>query len=124
MPPVSVQERESSVKYFDLEFESQKQPADLLRDCLASFTGQLASNGYMLTSQSEVTVTYHRKYRHWGVILLAIVFFPIGLLALLITDDATITATVEPDEDTGGSVLIVTGTGPKNVRDGFETLQL
>jgi hypothetical protein len=112
------------VKYFDLEFESHKQPADLLRDCLANFTGQLAANGYILTSQSEVAVTYHRKYRHWGVILLAIVFFPIGLLALLITDDATITATVEPDDSTGGSVLIVTGTSPKNVREGFETLQL
>ncbi|HKT83044.1 MAG TPA: hypothetical protein VJQ84_04325 [Solirubrobacterales bacterium] len=107
-----------------LEGRSQKAPADLLRDCLATFTGQLAVNGYMLASQSEVAVTYHRKYRHWGVILLAIVFFPIGLLALLITDDATITATVEPDEDSGGSVLILTGTGPKNVRSAFENLRL
>lgn len=112
------------MKYFDLEFESEKQPADLLRDCLASFTGQLANNGYMLTSQSDVAVTYHRKYRHWGVILVAIFFFPIGLLALLITDDATITATVEPNDETGGSALIVTGKGPKNVRRGFEALQL
>lgn len=112
------------MKYFDLRFETAKKPEDLLREALATCTGQLAENGYALTSQSEVAITYHRKYRHWAIILLAIVFFPIGLLALLITDDATITATIEPNRDTGGSVLIVNGKAPKNVRNGFETLQI
>jgi hypothetical protein len=114
----------AAVKYFDLEFDSEKQPADLLRDCLITLNGELAANGYMLTSQSDVAVTYHRKYRHWGVILIAIVFFPIGLLALLITDDATITATVEPGSATGGARLSIAGQGPKNVRRGFEEMQI
>ena len=104
------------MKYFDLEFETPKQQQEVLREALAACTGQLAANGYMLTSQSEVAITYHRKYRHWGVILLAVVFFPIGLLALLITDDATITATIEPDDGSGGSVLVINGKAPKNVR--------
>jgi hypothetical protein len=91
---------------------------------LTTWTGQLANNGYLLVAQSETTVTYHRKYRHWGVILLAVVFFPIGLLALLITDDATITATVESDETLGGSTLTITGKAPRNVRRGFEELSL
>jgi hypothetical protein len=112
------------MKYFDLEFESSKEPADLLRETLVAWTGQLAANGYTLTSQSDVAVTYHRKYRHWLVIVLAICFFRIGLLFLLVTDDATITATIDRDDDTGGSVLIINGKGPKNVRKGFETLQV
>jgi hypothetical protein len=113
-----------AVKYFDLEFETPKQQQEVLREALAACTGQLAANGYMLTSQSEVAITYHRKYRHWGVVLLAVLFFPIGLLALLITDDATITATIEPDDDSGGSVLIINGKAPKNVRKGFEELRI
>jgi hypothetical protein len=113
-----------AVKYFDLKFETSKQQQEVLREVLSACTGQLAANGYMLTSQSEVAITYHRKYRHWGVILLAVVFFPIGLLALLITDDATITATIERGDDSGGSVLIINGKAPKNVRKGFEELRI
>lgn len=112
------------MKHFDLEFDSAKQPQDLLREALAACTGQLAANGYMLTSQSEVAITYHRKYRHWSVILLAVALFPLGLLALLITDDATITATIEPDDNTGGSILVINGLAPKNVRTAFASLHL
>lgn len=54
------------MKYFDLEFATPKQQQEVQREALAACTGQLAANGYMLTSQSEVAITYHRKYRHWG----------------------------------------------------------
>lgn len=112
------------MRYFDLEFESEKKPDVVMRETLTTWTGQLASNGYTLTSQSDVAITYHRKYRHWIVIVLAICFFPLGLLLLLITEDATITATVEPDDDTGGTAMIINGKAPKNVRRGFEQLQM
>ena len=112
------------MKYFNLEFQSDKRPADLLRETLVSWTGQLADNGYALTSQSEVAVTFHRKYRHWAVILLAIVFFPFGLLALLITEDATVTATIDRGDDGDGSVLVVNGRAPCNVRRAFEVMEV
>jgi hypothetical protein len=112
------------MKYFDLEFESTKEPDEVMRETITSWTGPLAANGYTLTSQSDIAVTYHRKYRHWFVIVLAIFFFPIGLLFLLITDDATITATVERDDETGGTALIINGNGSKNVRKGFEALEV
>jgi hypothetical protein len=108
---------------FHLEFEAGKPPNQLLREILRDWTGDLAANGYRLTSQSEVGVSFHRKYRHWGVILLAILLFPIGLLFLLITEDATITATVEPI-DAAGSRLLVSGRGPKNVRRALETMEV
>jgi hypothetical protein len=113
----------TGVKHFDLEFESDSQPEVVLQECLATWTGQLAANGYLLVAQSKTTVTYHRKHRHWAVILLAIVFFPIGLLALLITGDATITATVE-GRGVGGSALGITGKAPRDVRQGFEELRV
>jgi hypothetical protein len=112
------------VKYFDLEFETDKPPTDVRRELLSTLTGQLAANSYTLSSQSDVGVTYNRTYRRWYVIALAICLFPIGLLFLLASDVATITATVEQDDETGGSVLIINGRGPKNVRRGFEALQV
>lgn len=112
------------MKYFDLEFESQKAPADLLRETLQVWTGQLGSNGYKLVSQTDVTLTYSRTYRPWPAILFAVILFPIGLLFLLITEEAAITAAVEDDEDTGGSALIVNGKGPKSVRRAFEAMEV
>src|SRR4051794_3387966 len=107
------------VKYFDYEYPTTKSAATVQRELLQSWTGQLGAWGYDLTSQSEVGVTYSRKYRRWWVILLAIITFPIGLLFLLITDTSVITATIEPDDDTGGSVLVINGSAPKKVREGF-----
>jgi hypothetical protein len=112
------------MKYFDLEFESDQAPSDLLRDVLSTWTGQLAANGYTLTSQSDLAVTYHQKFRRWYIIALAILLFPIGLLFLLAADDATITATVDRDDETKKSILLINGRGPKNVRKGFEALQI
>jgi hypothetical protein len=112
------------VKSFDLELETDKQPTQLLREALQTMTGQLGSSGYKLVGQTEATLSYSRTYRPWPAILFAICLFPIGLLFLLITAEATIIATVEDDDDTGGAVLLINGKGPKNVRQGFETLQI
>ena len=112
------------MKRFDLEIETTESIDDLRREFLTSWTGELAACGFSLTSQSDVGVTFSRRYRRWYVIVLAILLFPIGLLFLLVTDEATITAAVEPDDDTGGSVLIVRGKASKEIRDGFERMRL
>lgn len=113
-----------AAKSFDHEFATPKSAATIQRELIQTWTGQLAKWGYDLTSQSDVGVTYGRTYRPWWVIAIAICLFPIGLLALLVTETSVITATIEPDVETGGSVLIVNGTGPKKVRDGFERLEV
>jgi len=112
------------MKYFDLEFTSPKSRDEVRREVLSVWTPQLAANGYSITSQSDIGVTYSRKYRRWYIILLAILFFPIGLLFLLATDEATITAAVEKDDDTGGTELLVNGWAPKNVRRGLADLEV
>lgn len=109
------------MKHFDYEHTTEKGTDTVRRELLQTLTGQLAGWGYDLTSQSDVGVTYSRKYRRWYIILLAVCLFPIGLLFLLASDTATITATIEPDDETGGSVLIINGTAPKKLCRGFAT---
>jgi hypothetical protein len=110
------------MEQFDLEFRAEKSPKEILRECLAVWTGQLADNGYALTSQSDVGVSYSRKYWRWYIIALAVFLFPIGLLFLLVRDEATITATIS--HENGESVLVVNGTAPTNVREAFEDLEI
>lgn len=112
------------MRSFDFEFKTPKSSGEVTREVVTLWTGQLANHGYTLTSQSEVAVAYHRTYRPQWTIAVAILLFPIGLLALLATDDATITAAVETDEETGGSTLIVNGKGPKEVEQAFEAMQV
>jgi hypothetical protein len=112
------------MKRFEFEFPSAK-PADTVRrELLQAWTGPLAGWGYDLTSQSDVGVTFSRKYRRWYLILLAVCLFPIGLLFLLVSETAVITATIDPDQGNGGSVLAVSGTAPKKVAGAFATLEV
>jgi hypothetical protein len=111
------------VKYFDLELESPKDPAALRREFLAGWTGSLAEWGYTLTSQSDVGATFHRRYRSLWLALPVVLLFPIGLVFLLITSNATITAIVEPDDDSSGSVLMINGRAPRRLRKGFEGME-
>lgn len=111
------------LQHFDLHFESEQPPTEVLRDCLSLWTGQLADHGYSLISQSDIGISYRRKYWRWYVILLAALLFPIGLLFLLSRVEATITATLEPRSD-GGTKLAINGLAPKNVCTAFEELQI
>lgn len=110
------------MEQFDLQFESEQAPSQVIRECLAAWTSQLAENGYSLRSQSDVGLSYGRRYWRWYIIALAVFLFPIGLVFLLVKDEATITATVA--DRPGGSLLVVTGTAPSNVRAAFTTLEL
>lgn len=112
------------MKYFDLEFETDKPPTTVRRELLSVWTGELAGVGYSLSSQSDIGVTYSRKYRRWYIIALAILLFPIGLLFLFAADEATIAATIDQDDDSGHTILIVNGTGPKNVRQGLAEMEI
>lgn len=114
----------AAMKYFDFEHESPtKSPDALRREFLANWTNNLADWGYSITSQSEDAITFHRKYRSWWLAVPIILLFPIGLLALLITSEATITAIIEPDDDSDGSVLMVNGRAPRRLRKEFARLK-
>jgi hypothetical protein len=111
------------MKDFSYRFETTKAPADVLRECLSEWNGQLSEHGYNLATQSEFGLTYLRRYRPWWLVLPCLIFFPIGLLALIYTEEAQITATV--DRDAGGVThLAVTGRAPKDIQEGFANLEI
>jgi hypothetical protein len=110
------------VQDFHVEYRTTKPRQDVLRECLEVWTGQLGAHGYQLTSQTDVGLSYHRKYRPPWLIIPIVLLFPIGLLFLLVRYDATITATIAPEAD--GSLLVASGKGPKKVREAFENMEV
>lgn len=112
------------MKDFEIrDVNAEASPAEVLREAVSNWTAPLASWGYVLAALSDTTVTYNRKYRPWIAILVAIFFFPIGLLALLYTEHATITALAEPDEARGGTELVIKGSAPRKLRRSLEDLR-
>lgn len=108
------------MKYFTVELRLDEPVEEARRRLLSEWTSELAENGYSLTSQSELAVTYEREYRQWLVICLAIFFFPLGLLFLLIKSQAAISAML--DGDSGETVLTIKGQGPRYMRKHFKRL--
>jgi hypothetical protein len=111
------------VKDFSYQFETPKAPTEVLGECLAEWNGQLSGHGYNLTTQSEFGLTYLCRYRPWWLVFPCVLLFPLGLLALIYTEEAQITATVNRDEN-GTTHLSVTGRAPKKVREGFANLEV
>lgn len=108
---------------FTYTFETSKNQSTLLRECLAEWNPQLSSHGYQLTTQSEIGLTYLRRFRPWWIVFPVILLFPIGLLFLIYKQEAQITATVSPNEGSGSS-LTVTGTGPKAIAEAFAQMEV
>ena len=107
---------------FTREITTDKQPATLLTECISDWSGQLAQHNYVLTTQSEIGLTYHKRYWPKWAIVIAILFFPFGLVALFAKDDATITATFTPSDS--GTVMLVSGKGPKAVAEAFAAMEV
>jgi hypothetical protein len=107
---------------FKRELTTEKPPATLLREFVAESSGQLAKHNYVLTTQSEAAVSFHKRYWPTWAIAVALLLFPIGLLALFAKDDATITATFTPEGN--GTRLLVTGKAPKGVAAAFEEMEI
>lgn len=110
------------MKEFTQEISTDKQPATLLSECISEWTGQLSGYNYKLTTQSEVGLTFHKRYTPWWLLFLILLLFPLGLLFLLVKSDATITATFTPDG--GGTRLLVTGRAPKEVIRAFSEMEV
>jgi hypothetical protein len=110
------------VQDFARELTTEKPPATLLREFVAECSGQLAKHNYVLTSQSEAAVSFHKRYWPKWAIVVAVVLFPIGLVALFAKDDATITATFTPEG--GGTRLLVTGKAPGGVAAAFAEMEI
>jgi hypothetical protein len=110
------------VKDFSREIITDKQPATLLSECIAEWSGQLAQHNYVLTTQSEAGLSFHKRYWPTWAIAVAVLLFPFGLVALFAKDDATITATFTPSDK--GTVMLVSGKAPKSVVHAFQAMDV
>ena len=110
------------MKEFTRETTAEKPRDALIAEALQSMTLPLARHGYKLDSQTDGTLTYVRKYRHWLVYAACIFLFPLGLLTLLIVERAYITITFQQEGQT--TTMRIAGEGTKKVKQAFETLTL
>jgi hypothetical protein len=82
-------------------------PSTAIHKWQARYTPWLGQHGYRQTGQGHDVLTYTRSYFPWWTILLAIILFPIGLLALLLKAHAILTVSYEPEAE--GSRVTVAG---------------
>jgi hypothetical protein len=81
----------------------------------------LARHGYTLTERSPYRLVFRRTRRPAWTILVAIILFPFGLLALLYQDSEQIAIDLQPQ---GTSTLVsATGIAPLDVRRAFAALE-
>jgi Domain of unknown function (DUF1707) len=81
----------------------------------------LARHGYALVDRSPYRLVFRRSRRPVWTILVAIVLFPFGLLALLYQDSEQITIDLQPQ---GSSTLVsASGVAPLDVRRAFAILE-
>ena len=107
------------MKQFTHTAETTNQPADARRGLMSEVVPTLGDWQYTIVSDSEDAIAMQREYRSWVVIVLAIFFFPIGLLFLLIKSTALLTFTFAPT-DTGTRIQIA-GRAPRPVAKALQT---
>jgi hypothetical protein len=65
------------------QFSTAEPVGQVRQNLLAEITPMLNEYGYQLAAQNEQGLTYLHRYRSIWIITCCIIFFPIGLLALL-----------------------------------------
>jgi len=81
----------------------------------------LARHGFALVERSPYRLVFRRTRRPAWTILLAIVLFPFGLLALLYQDSEQIAIDLQPQGT--GTLVSATGIAPLDVRRAFAMLE-
>jgi hypothetical protein len=104
-------------EHFEHEFSRDVSQDELL----GWLTPAFAQQNYNLTTQSDQSYTYTRRYHPGGIIFLAVILFPIGLLFLLSEKrSAAITATLA---EADGSIRVkLRGHAPPKLRRQLEEL--
>ncbi len=90
---------------------------------LSTIAPRLADHGYKLVSESPTGLVFEWRSRPAWTILLAIVAFPIGLLALTVTRDERIVISLSERQE-GGTEMIIHGSAPRRIRKAFLNLRL
>jgi hypothetical protein len=98
---------------------SSSPPAVVLTNVINEYTRYMDGWGFRVADQSTNGVTWTRLSRSGWVIVVCIVTFPIGLLALLAPKrEDRITMSFTPSGS--GTLVVIAGSGPLDVKRFFE----
>ena len=97
-------------------------PPDYTRGvALNTIAPGLNSQGFAMFGQTPSQLNFRKDGNKVLGIVLAVMFFPFGLIALRFTRDEQVTIAIEP-ETADRTALIIHGTASRSVRRGFATL--
>ena len=101
--------------------ELEATPEVARREAFTVIAPALARHGYKLEIEGAA-LTFHRRRRPGWTVVVAILAFPLGLLALLHTELDEIVIEIGPGAG-GGTALLIHGTGSLAVRRAFAQLR-
>jgi len=96
------------MRRFDLQLTTSKPPNAVRQQLVRNLGPPLARYGYEVTSQTDDSVVFTKKFRPWYTIF--------GRRTV------SIVATIEPAGDPTASTLSVAGVGPRKVSGAFRSL--
>ncbi len=98
-------------------------PSEVRGALLTKIAPPLNENGFGLVQQSPSHLVFENSKRPPWTIIVAVVFFPVGLIALLPDHTERITISLE-EFGQGETMMFITGSGPRRVRKAFMSLAL
>ena len=99
---------------FKTRIRSAKAVGAVRDTAMRTVVPELIADGYRLTSQSPTSLILERTYRPAWTYFLAVIVFPVGLVALLHTDTSQVVIHLEPLAS--GTLVQVSGTARLGVR--------
>jgi DUF1707 SHOCT-like domain len=105
---------------FKTRIRSAKSVTAVRDKAMRSVVPELIADGYRLTSQSPTSLILERTYRPAWTYFLAVIVFPVGLVALLHTDSSQVVIHLESVGS--GSLVQVSGTARRRVRGAVREL--
>jgi Domain of unknown function (DUF1707) len=96
-------------------------PDRAMQDLLRFVAPVLHGHGYELRERTPYRLLFERSRRPVWTFVIAVLFFPIGLLALLHKDQARVAIDLSPAGD--GTLVAASGAAPLVVRQAFRRLE-
>ena len=108
-------------RYFSASWRVPASPERTMHDILTRVAPPLNDSGYELRERGPYRLRYVRSRRPVWTFALAVLLFPIGLLALLYTEERHVAIELQPSG--AGTVVTAAGVAPPDVHDAFRRLE-
>lgn len=109
------------MKNFSHSFSSDESPEEVRRTALTDLAPDMGKAGFPLDRQDDHGLTFVSRYRSSWIWLCCIIFFPLGLLALLVPKRiATVVMTI--DSDGKKTWITFTGQAHRSLRKQLEAM--